>query len=209
MKRWMLLLMAALLCVSLFGCAEEPQAPQGETVEYKGKTYCAMVLPEDIFFYQSAAPMDEVGEVLPFPHEKWELVSFMDELYVEESQAEEAAAYYADRDHYEWTVLIDDVFGDQEKRFAVTVSEDTEEAINQLPDLKQEKTMLFEEMEVSASLIKTDQAKLYSGSISLAKVEGAWYWRSEVIDAEAEGSPEYIQPLPQELAAQIETALAK
>lgn len=209
MKRWMLLLLAALLCLSLFGCAAQSLPESEDAIQYDGKTYLPVPLRNDLFYYRSAAPMDEEGEILPFPHEKWGLVSFMEDLYVEESQAEDAADYYADEENYEWSVMIDDVFGDQEKTFSVTVSEQLAEELYQLPELKQEKTMLFEEMQISASLIKADKAKLYSGAVSLAKVDGAWFWRSEVIDADAEGCPEYIQPIPQALAQQIDAALTE
>lgn len=44
------------------------------------------------------------------------------------------------------------------------------------------------------------------GSLSLALYEGVWYIRTEIIDEDADGRPEYVVALPDELQQQINTA---
>lgn len=209
MKRWMLWLVAVMLGLSLFGCAEQSRPQNNDAIQYEGKTYLPLPLRDDIFFYGNAAPTDEEGAILPFSHEKWDLVAMMGDLYVQEEQAEEAAAYYGSDENYEWSVIVDDFTAEHDPTYPITVSEEDADYLYQMPEMEQDATLLFEAIEVSASLRKASKDGLVGGTISLAYSEGAWYWRSEVIDADAEGTPEYVQPLPQALARQIDAVLEK
>lgn len=72
-----------------------------------------------------------------------------------------------------------------------------------MEDLERDKTIAFDDIENFASLVKISNDGFISGTASLAACNGVWYWRSEVIDENADGWPEYVVPLPENIAKQI------
>ena len=56
------------------------------------------------------------------------------------------------------------------------------------------------------SIAKISKDSVVRGTLSIAKYDGNWYWKSEVIDEsrEKDGTwPEYVQPLPESLNEKI------
>lgn len=175
------------------------------TLVYNGETYRYFECPSDIFYYDLTESVDyEEDEYLPIPHEKWNLVYYNGDLFVLDSQSEDAIAYYADRNNYTWSAVIEDPESEDPTVIPLTMSPEDSNYIYNMEDTEWETTLDFDDIDLFATLIKTGDDRLISGSISLAYFEGVWYWRTEIIDENDDGWPEYTVPLPKALSDQLD-----
>ena len=148
-------------------------------------------------------PDYEEDTVLPIPHECWDLVYRDGDLYVLESQWQAAVADYADDANYTWSVRIEDPETEETYSIPVTVTADDLSDIYTMEDRKGDTTLLFDDIELFGTLVKTHQDGLIAASTGLACRDGSWYWRSETIDDTVEGWPEYVVQLPNSITAQL------
>ena len=175
-----------------------------DTLTYGGQTYRYLQFPGDIFYYDLRESVDyEEDTVLPIPHETWDLVYRDGDLFVREDQWEKAVADYADDDNYTWSVRIEDPETEEPTDCPVTVTPAALADIYGMEDKKGDTTLLFEDIALFGSLVKTHRDGLIAASTSLAYYDGIWYWRSETIDDTAEGWPEYVVPLPASITDQL------
>lgn len=177
-----------------------------ETVTFEGHTYCLLQYKTDIFYYclqKEIVPSDEEESTDPLPHEKWDMVCRMGDVYVREDMVLQAQAYYQNDANYTWSVFVDEVSWDEAIVEPVSVTDEELADVYALEDLEKDKTLAFEDIQAFAALNKTSLDGLIGASIQLAYYEGVWYWRSEVIDDSQEGWPEYVYPLPASLGEKI------
>lgn len=83
------------------------------------------------------------------------------------------------------------------------------EGIYNIESRDRDLAVFFDQFEKHGSVFKISEDGVVRGSISVAKYNGIWYWKSEVIDEsqECDGTwPEYIQPLPASLNEKISEA---
>ena len=178
-----------------------------DTLTYDGKTYRALQYNADIFCYDLAYSVEyEEDETVPLESDRWELVYRDGDVFVLDSQHEEASDYYGDDKNYSWSVFIYPEDRD-EYSFPVTLSEADLSYVYSMEDMERDTTLAFDDIEEFATLVKTSADGLISATVSLAYSEGVWYWRSEMIDDSTDGWPEYVFPLPDGLNAQIESSI--
>lgn len=175
-----------------------------DTVNYEGRTYIYLECNEDIFYYDlNVSTYLEEDIIHPIPSETWDVVYYNGNVFILDSDLQNAKAYYGDDSNYEWSVEIDSTDSEDIYTYPLSVSADELEVIYGFEDAEKDTTLLFDEMEKFAMLKKTSADGLICASISLACYDGAWYYRSEVIDEQQEGWPEYVYKLPNGLNEQI------
>ena len=171
-----------------------------DTVSYQGETYVCLTYNPDLFAYHFRGGDGYVyveDAVHPVPHETWHVVCFDGDVFVLEREVKQAKKYYADDDNYEWYFVLD---GEEtETEFLISVTEEEREYIYDMDNMEKQMTLLFEEIEKMGSLRKTSKDGFISAVTGLAYFDGAWYWRTERIDINQTGDPEYIIPLPESL----------
>lgn len=173
-------------------------------IEYNGKTYIYLETPLDIFYYDlTECEEHEEDDYVLIAHDKWELVYHNTDLYILSEQASQAIAYYADDKNYTWSVVVEDTDSEESFNIAVSLSDEDIAYIYNMDEAKRNNTLLFEDIEIFATLIKTSNDSLIEGRTSLAYNAGNWYWRSEIIDDSTDGWPEYVVPLTKSLSQQI------
>ncbi len=173
-------------------------------MEFDSENYTLLDFPVDKFYYDLSSPAD--SGVTSVPHDKWDIISNEGDLFILNSQAEEAAAYYGDDENYTWSVFIDIPESEDGKTFPIALGDDISRIYDmEVADAKT--TLFFDDIEIFASLIKTSKDGLISASISLAFFENTWYWRSDVFDDGVEGWPEYVAELPESLSEQLNNFL--
>jgi len=176
------------------------QSVPDSNIEYNGKKYIYLEFNNDIFYYDLRESINyEEDKIVPIPHNKWDFAYLNGDIYILDSQAEDAIAYYKDDKNYKWSVAID------EDSYTVPLSLSSEDIdyIYSMDSMKKETTLLFDDIEKFASLVKVSDDGLISASASLAFFENGWYWRSETIDESVEGWPEYVVKLPDSISKQI------
>ena len=175
-----------------------------DSLTYEGKNYLLLEYNQDIFFYDLAYYVDyEEDENLPLDHDKWDLVYRDGDIFILDTQAEEAIAFYADDSNYTWSVIIYPDDSEDEYSIPLTVSDSDVDYIYKMDSMERDRTLAFDDIEVFATLAKTSSDGLIQATVSLAAKGGEWFWRSEVIDDTADGWPEYVFPLPESLTSQI------
>ena len=187
---------------------EDNVAP--DTLTYQGNTYVLLEYKQDIFNYdRNASDYLEEEIVHEISHEKWDVVYYEGDLFVLDSMAEEANAYYKDDANYAWFIEVDSADMEEVTTYPLSISEKDMVYIYNLENAEKEKTLDFEDIEKFGMLKKISADGFICGSTSLAFYEDAWYWRSEIIDEKTEGWPEYIYKLPEEINNQIATLMSQ
>ena len=189
---------------------EEGEYITSETVDYEGNTYVYMGFNEDIFYYDLSSSMYYEEDIVHLiSNEKRDMVYLNGDLFVLDAQVEDARAYYGDDANYQWSVEIYSDDSEEPDIYPLTISAEDLIYIYGYEAAEKKETLFFEQIEEFGMLKKTSEDGLISGSTSLAFYEGAWYWRSEMIDESAEGWPEYVFRLPEAVNTQITTMMLK
>lgn len=187
---------------TFYRAEEAPE--QLDELTYGGETYVYLPFPKDIFFYALKESADcEEDQVVPIPHDKWKFVYQEGDLFVLEAHKDAAADYYGKDENYTWFVMIDDPNTEEPIAVPLSVTQEDLAYVYSMEGMKRETTLLFDDIEIFGSLVKTDKEGVISASASLAYSEGNWYWRSEIIDDSVDGWPEYVVKLPESIAQQI------
>ena len=208
-KSRMIRLLIACLCVTILlaGCGVTAD-DSAYTTKYKGHKYVSLEYPENIFYYDyngnSHDNFAEVDGKYPIDSEQWAMIWNAGDLYCIKRSIEEATAYYADDENYVWYALVDTDEEDNEiNSCPITVTAAELEAVYDIENQERDLAIFFDEFEKQGSIFKISKDGVVRGTISVCKYEGAWYWKSEVIDESRERDdtwPEYIHPLPQSLS---------
>ncbi len=190
--------------IRAFKNAQEEPMDLSFGITYNGKKYTLLQFSADIFYYDLCESVDyEEDTVLPLQHSNWDLIYYNGDILILDSQAEDAAAFYGNDENFKWSVFIDDPQIEETYTLPLSLSKEELKYIYSMESAQKESTLFFEDIEISASLIKTSNDGLISASTSLAFSKNTWYWRSEVINETIEGWPEYVVNLPESLSKQL------
>lgn len=182
----------------------EETPEQLDKLTFGGETYVYLPFPRDIFFYDLKECVDcEEDQVVPIPHSNWKFVYREGDLFVLQGHKDAAAGYFGTDENYTWSIVIDDPDTEEPIAIPLSVTQDDLAYIYSMEGMQRNTTLLFDDIALFGSLVKTDESGLISASASLAYHNGSWYWRSEVIDDTAEGWPEYVVKLPESITQQI------
>lgn len=194
----------------LTACTKEPISYNYDFVNitYQDDTYVLLEYNQDIFYYdRNADAYLEEDMIHELPHEKWDFVYYNGDVFVRDSMAEEANAYYKNDANYTWSIEVDSEDMEEVTIYPLSISAEDLAVIYNFENAEKKDTLAFEDIEIFGTLKKTSADGFIYGSTSLAYYEGAWYWRSEIIDESTEGWPEYVYKLPDSLNTQITTQM--
>lgn len=175
-----------------------------DTITYKGKTYVYLETNMDIFNYEfnnSNNTYYEEDIIYEIPHDKWDMMYFNGDLFINKKEAKKAIKYYKDDNNYEWSVIIGE--DEIENEFSISVSDSELKYLYNMDNVNKKETMLFEEIEKFGTIKKTSKDKTIYASICLAYFKDFWYYRTEIIDINKENDPEYVIKLPKTLNKKI------
>jgi len=201
------LYMLSVLASLLAGCSQQ------DTVKYEGKEYAFLEYPANVFYYDyngnSHDNFEEVDGIYPVVSPKWDMIWNGGDLYCVKDYAHKAHKYYADDDNYDWYIVIDSDDEGELNSYPVNMTEDELHCIYGLEDAEKSISVYWEEFEAFGSIIKISKDGMVRGTVSIAKYDGNWYWKSEIIDESREDDgtwPEYVQPLTETLDCKIKEA---
>lgn len=208
LKKTVLYMVSLLLSgMLLAGCVKQSINNQ-DTVSYEGVEYAFLDYPSNIFYYDyngnDSDKFEEVDGIYPIESAQWNMIWNGGDLYCDKSLVEEAANYYASDENYDWYIVIDTE--DEESSHSINITNEELDVIYGLEEMKKNKSVFWEEFESQGSLVKISKDGMVRGTLSVAKCDGNWYWKSEIIDEsrEEDGTwPEYVQPLPESLNNKI------
>lgn len=179
-----------------------------DSITYKGDTYVLLEYNQDIFYYdRNVDAYLEEDMIHELPHEKWNFIYYNGDVFVRDSMAEEANVYYKNDANYTWSIEVDSEDMEEFTNYPLSISTDDLAVIYNFENAEKKDTLAFEDIEIFGTLKKTSADGFIYGSTSLAYYEGAWYWRSEIIDESTEDWPEYVYKLPDSLNTQITTQM--
>ena len=163
-----------------------------DSVVYNGNTYILLEYNSDIFTYNfNSNNYYEEDIIHPVSHDKWDVVYFNGDLFVLDKQNKKAIDYYADDKNYNWYIVFDD---DIEKTISITLSE--LDYLYDIEDFEKKDTIVFDDIEMFASILKVSDDELVQGIITLVRVNNKWYYKTEVMtDDDREYVVEVIESL--------------
>ena len=209
--RKMIISVSAISIVStvLVGCNYQTTSDV-DLVEYEGKEYACVEYPISVFYYtyngSGFENFAEVDGIYPLDNTQWEIIWNAGDLYCISEKIDEANRYYAAEENYDWYIHFDTEEGDVIE-LPIEVTEEERDEIYDVENMERDLAVYFDEFEALGSIVKVSKDDMVHGIISIAKYNGKWYWKSEVIDdseTRDDTWPEYIQPLPDSINDKIE-----
>jgi len=183
---------------------EETNKPTSDTLTYKGNTYELLEFNADIFYYDLNRGVDyEEDTICPLNGTDWDIVYCNGDLFVRSFEQKMASSYYANDSNYTWSVSVDEENLDKMQTYPLNLSKEEINSVYNVGNLPQEEVLFFDDIEKFAVLTKTSKDDFISANIQLAFYKNTWYWRSEIIEEEIEGWPEYVYKLPKTLNDKI------
>ncbi len=185
----------------------EKEEEFSDTITYDDKTYELLEYPEDIFRYSYYTEEYPEHDLFHVSNEYRDAVYKSENLYIEKSEIEDAILYYADDENYSWFVSVNHPDYEDERTYAIDITEEDLDYIYSMEDMEKEMTVFFDRIEIFGTLKKISRDGLVCASADLYYINSAWYWNSGEIDTDTEGWPEYAIPLPESLSAQINKSM--
>ena len=195
-----LVVLTICLGVGIFFWISKDKVELRDTVKYEGNTYVLLEYNLDVFVYNfnSTEEFYDEDEVHPVKHDKWDIVYFGGDLFVLESQVEEATSYYKDDSNYEWFIVYEE--DDKENSKAIAITNEEIEFLYNLDEVTKEEAIAYNKIEQFADIVKVSKDGFVEAIISLAKYEDSWYWKTEIM---TDDDREYIIPLSKSLNSKI------
>lgn len=194
-------------CVLFTGCSQQKSDDQ-DIVKYEGNKYVLLEYPANEFYYDyngnSHDNFEEVDGIYPVDSSLWNMIWNGGDLYCAKDKADEAESYYADDVNYDWYIVIDTE--EEECFYPVDITDSERESMYSFEEMERKTSVFMEEFEAHGSIVKISKDGIVRGTISIARYDGNWYWKSEIIDEsrEEDGTwPEYVQPLPETLNRKV------
>lgn len=174
-----------------------------DTVKYEGKTYYLLEYNQDVFtynFYYNGYLEEEL--VQPIKHDTWDIVYLNGDLFLPKKEIKKAIEYYGDDKNYDWFITTEE--NDVEVIVPISLTEEEKEFIYDLDNKERKETFTFDDIEQFADITKVSKDKTIFALVSLAKHDGKWYWKTEVM---TDDDREYIIKLPESLNNKINESL--
>lgn len=207
---WIIITVMLTAALLLPGCKNET-APSSDTIKYQGSEYVYLAYPSNVFYYDYNGNendhFEEADGIYPIESPQWDMIWNGGDLYCIKDSADTAISYYSIDDNYNWYILIDSEDVYETDPYPIEITESELDVIYDLEVLSKDTSAFFEEFEAMGSILKISKDGIVRGTLSIAKYDGKWYWKSEIIDEsqECDGTwAEYIQPLPESLQPKIQ-----
>lgn len=176
-----------------------------DTIQYDGKRYVLLEYNTDIFTYgHNSNEYFEEDEISPVKHDKWDVVYFEGDLFILDKQVQEATEYYANDGNYEWFVSYEN--DEKDVKVPINISGKELKYLYDMDNMEKNETILFEQIEQFASIVKISDDDLVYSLISLVQCDNHWYWKTEIM---TDNDEEYVISLPNTLNDKIVEILNK
>lgn len=151
-----------------------------DTVKYKGNTYVLLEYNSDIFtYYHNSNRFYEEDIIHPVSHNKWNVVYFNDDLFVLDKEVKIAKKYYSNDSNYKWFIVFNGDDSDVKKSISLTKNE--LKNLYNIESSKKKIDITFDEINKFGDLLKVSKDGLVQGIVTLAQVDGNWYYKTEVM----------------------------
>ncbi|MBQ3511355.1 MAG: hypothetical protein IJA30_03570 [Bacilli bacterium] len=151
-----------------------------DTVKYKGNTYVLLEYNSDIFtYYHNSNKFYEEDIIHPVSHNKWNVVYFNDDLFVLDKEVKVAKKYYGNDNNYNWFIVFNGDDSDVKKSISLTKNE--LKNLYNIESSKKKIDITFDEINKFGDLLKVSKDGLVQGIVTLAQVDGNWYYKTEVM----------------------------
>ena len=153
-----------------------------DTVKFEGKKYVLLKYNQSIFTYYHNNYQNNYYEediIHKVPHDKWDIVYFNGDLYVLKSQVKEATKYYADDDNYNWYIDFD--YDEEIIRKDIYLTKKEISNLYNLESANRDRTIIFDDIEMFADVLKISNDGLVQALIVLARVDNDWYFKTEIM----------------------------
>ena len=178
-----------------------------DTIKYNGKTYVLLEYNLDIFTYyhnNSSNLYYEEDEIHLVPHEKWDVAYFNGDLFILDKQVKKATKYYTDDDNYDWYIAFDD--GDNIYKKSISIDKEELVYLYNIENNKDKLTITFNDIDMFADILKISKDELTQGIVTLALVEGNWYYKTETM---TDDDREYVVKICDSLNNKINNLIDK
>jgi hypothetical protein len=115
-----------------------------------------------------------------------------------DKQVNEATKYYSNDDNYEWFIVFD--IEDNELKKGISINEKELDSLYNLDNEKRGKTIVFDDIEMFADVLKVSKDGFVQGVTTIAMVDGNWYYKTEVM---TDDDREYVIKLSDSLSEKI------
>lgn len=151
-----------------------------DTIEFNNRTYVLLEYNADIFTYNynrnSYLAEDEIHHI---SSNKWDTVYFNGDLFILKNQVRKATKYYKDDNNYNWFIVFDGE--DNQIRKSVSINKEELKHLYDIEDYYDNITITFDDIECFSDILKVSKDGLVQGVVTLARVDGIWYYKSEVM----------------------------
>ena len=156
-----------------------------DNIKYEGKKYTLLKYNNSIFTYYHTNYQNNYYEedmIHKVPHDKWDIIYFNGDLYILNKQVKEANKYYADDQNYDWYVDFD--YEDEIIREKIKLTKNEISNLYNLESANRDKTIIFDDIEMFADILKISKDKMVQALIVVAKVDNDWYYKTEIMTDE-------------------------
>lgn len=178
-----------------------------DTIKYDGKTYVLLEYNMDIFTYNhnnSNNMYYEEDVIHLVPHKKWNVVYFNGDLFILDKQVKKATKYYTDDYNYNWYIVFDD--GDKVYKKNISLNKEELVYLYNIEDNKDKLTITFNDIDMFADILKISKDELTQGVVTLAQVDGNWYYKTEIM---IDDDKEYVVKMSDSLNKKINDLMNK
>ena len=178
-----------------------------DTIKYNGKTYVLLEYNMDIFTYNhnnSDNKYYEEDVIHPIVHKKWDIIYFNGDLFILNSQIKNATKYYNYDDNYNWYIVFEDNDLDINKN--ISISRDELVYLYDIEDIKDKITITFNDIDMFADILKITKDGIVQGIVTLAQVDGDWYYKTEIM---TDDDREYVIRIKESLNEKINKLVAE
>ena len=115
-----------------------------------------------------------------------------------------AIKYYTNDDNYDWYIAFDD--GDNIYKKSISIDKEDLFYLYNIEDNKDKLTITFDDIDMFADILKISKDGLTQGIVTLALVEGNWYYKTETM---TDDDREYVVKMSDSLNKKINDLIDK
>jgi len=176
-----------------------------DTVKYKGKTYTLLEYNMDVFTYNyNRNDYLEEDIIHPINNDKWDIVYFNGDLFVLDSEVEEANNYYSNDKNYDWFIVYKK--NEEEVKIPISINKNELNYIYNIESVERRQTTKFDDIKQFIDIVKVSKDNFIYALINLVYYEDSLYWKSEIMN---DNDEEYIIEMPKSLNNKIFDLLIK
>lgn len=170
-----------------------------DTVKYNGNSYILLEYNTDIFTYNYNGNIYyEEDTIHPVSHKEYNVVYFNGDLFIKNDQVKKATKYYQQDKNYDWYIVFDN--GENEIKKSINISDKELSSLYKIEEQEKKYTIVFDDIEMFADILKVSKDGLVQGVTTLAKVKGNWYYKTEIM---TDNDREYVLDIPKTLNEKI------